>query len=161
MDHLVRTTVLISAMATAALATPKVASVEVEADLSAVETYEAAKVWAGLETDLETEIAKLLVTHIAPEGAEGAEVKIDIDEIALANNFETALGVGEWSLSGVVDIDMPDASEDQRYTLTVTSDQTDMYYPEGVKPAEVTPGNEVFYQAMVAAFANNVASKLK
>ncbi|NIZ12098.1 hypothetical protein [Phaeobacter sp. HF9A] len=161
MYHLVRTTALISAMATAALAAPKVASVEVEADLSAVETYEAAKVWAGLDTDLETEIAKLLVSDIAPEGEDGAEVKIDIDEIALANNFETDLGIGEWALSGDVDINTPDPSKAQHYTLTVTSDQTDIYYPEGVDPAKVTPDNEFFYHAMVAAFANNVASKLK
>lgn len=161
MKHLVRTTLLVSAIATAAYAKSNVASVDVEAELSAVENFEAAKAWSQLDTDLETEIAERLVYQIAPEGEDGAEIVVDIDEVALANNFEANLGIGEWTLVGDVDIDMPDPSKDMFYTLTVTSDQMDVYYPEGTDIAKVTPDSEVFYNAVVAAFADNVASKLK
>lgn len=108
MSHLIRTTALISAMATAVSANTMVSEIDVTADLTAIETYNAAQVWAGLETDLETALASRLVNRIADEdGKDAAEINIEIDSVALANNFEQALGVGEWVLKGDVDIDMP------------------------------------------------------
>lgn len=162
MSHLIRTTALISAMATAVSANTMVSEIDVTADLSAIQTYEAAQVWTSLETDLETALAAQLVDHIADaDTKEAAEISIEIDSVALANNFEQALGVGEWVLKGDVDIDMPDASDDLRYDLTVSADQINAYYPEGTDMALVTVGSEVFYKAIIDAFAGNVASKLK
>ncbi|CUI00116.1 hypothetical protein [Leisingera aquaemixtae] len=162
MTHLIRTTALVAAMATAAAAGSQVSEIDVTADLSAVENYEAAKVWTSLETDLETALAENLVGQIAGEGAEeAAEIHIEIDSVSLASNFENALGVGEWMLKGDVDIDMPDASKDMRYDLTVSADQVNAYYPEGTDPAVVTVDSEIFYNAIIDAFASNVASKLK
>ncbi|WP_209599336.1 hypothetical protein [Ruegeria sp. HKCCSP351] len=161
MKHLIRSTALIAAMSTAVVAETQVSKIDVTADLSAIETYEAAGAWKNLEADLETAIAERLVSQIAPEDVEGAEIEIDLDEVTLANNFETSLGIGEWKLVGDVDIDMPDASKDENYTLTVTTDQLGALYPEGTNTDELTVESDVFYQAIVAAFADNIASKLK
>ncbi len=161
MKHLIQSTALISVMSTAAAAETQVSKIDVVADLSALQTYEAASAWKNLETDLETAIAERLVTQIAPEDAEGAEIEIELDEVTLANNFETAIGVGEWKLVGDVDLDMPDASKDENYTLTVSTDQIRVFYPEGTNSDEVSVDSDVFYQAVVAAFADNIASKLQ
>lgn len=140
----------------------QVSEIDVTADLSAIENYEAAKVWTSLETDLETALVKNLVGQIAGESAgETAEIPIEIDSVTLASNFKQALGVGEWMLKLDVDIDMPDASKDMRYDLTVSADQVRAYYPEGTDPAAVSVDNEVFCNAIIDAFASNVASKLK
>ncbi|NOE20786.1 hypothetical protein GS634_21865 [Ruegeria atlantica] len=161
MKHLIQSTALISVMATVAAAQTQVSKIDVVADLSALQTYEAASAWKNLETDLETAIAERLVSQIAPEDVEGAEIEIELDEVTLANNFETAIGVGEWKLVGDVDLDMPDASKDENYTLTVSTDQIRTFYPEGTNSDELSVDSDVFYQAVVAAFADNVASKLK
>ena len=162
MTHLIRTTALVTAMATAAAAGSKVSEIDVTADLSAIENYPAAAVWTSLETDLETALAERLVGQIADEDAEeAAEIHVEIDSVMLASNFEQALGVGEWMLKGDVDIDMPDASKDMRYDLTVSADQLSTYYPEGTDPAAVAVDSEVFYTAIIDAFAGNVTSKLK
>ncbi|MGR3760255.1 hypothetical protein ACUXV3_08980 [Roseobacteraceae bacterium NS-SX3] len=162
MNHLIRSTALVAAMTTAAAAGTMVSEIEVNADLSAIETYEAAQVWTGLESDLETALAERLVDQIAEKGAEDtAEIEIDIDTVSLASNFEQALGVGEWVLKGDVDIDMPDPSKNMNYTLTVSADQANVYYPEGTDPAALTVNSTEFYSAIVDAFADNVVSKLK
>ena len=162
MTHLIRTTALVTAMATAVSANTMVADIEVTADLTAIENYSAAEAWATLETDLETALAAQLVNQIAdPDAKEAAEIEIEIDSVSLANNFEKSLGVGEWVLKGDVDIDMPDAADDLRYDLTVSADQLNAYYPEGTDMAQVSIDSEVFYNAIIEAFAANVASKLK
>lgn len=162
MTDLIRTTALITAMATAAAAGSKVSEIDVTADLSAIENYPAAAVWTSLETDLETALAERLVGQIAGDDTkEAAQIQIEIDSVMLASNFEQALGVGEWMLKGDVDIDMPDASNDLRYDLTVSADQLNAYYPEGTDPSSVAVDSEEFYRAIIDAFAGNVASKLK
>ncbi|NVK13291.1 MAG: hypothetical protein HWE35_03850 [Rhodobacteraceae bacterium] len=162
MKHVIRTTALVAAMATAASAGSMVSEIDVTADLSAVENHPAAKVWTSLETDLETALAEKLVGQIAEAGAkDAAEIHVEIDSVALASNFEQALGVGEWVLKGDVDIDMADASKDVRYDLTVSADQLNAYYPEGTDPAAVTVDSDLFYNAVIDAFAGNVASKLQ
>ncbi|MDK3074974.1 hypothetical protein QO034_17935 [Sedimentitalea sp. JM2-8] len=160
MAHLIRNSVLAAGIATAVVAETEVSKIDVEADLSAIETYEAAGAWKSLEVDLETAIAERLVTRIADEDADAAEIEVDIDEVALANNFEAALGIGSWSIVGDVDIDMPDPSKDENYTLTVTTDQLDAYYPEGTNTSTLTVESDAFYTAVISAFADNVASKL-
>ncbi|PWE34419.1 hypothetical protein DDZ14_01605 [Maritimibacter sp. 55A14] len=161
MAHLIRSTVLVATLATAAVAETKVSKIDVVVDLSAIETYEAAGAWKSLEADLETAIAERLVTQIADEDADAAEIEIDIDAVALANNFEAAVGIGEWTIVGDVDIDMPYPRKDEDYTLTVTTDQLNSYFPEGTDTSTLTIGSEVYYSAVVSAFADNVASKLK
>lgn len=161
MPYLIRSTVLVAALATAAAANPKVADIDVEADLSAIGGYQSAAMWGSLETDLESAIAQKLAGQIADSGEEGAEIQIEIDSVSLADNFEQSVGIGDWQLVGDVDIDMPDASKDMRYDLTVTADQINAYFPADTDVSVVTVDSEVFYAAIINAFAENVASKLK
>jgi hypothetical protein len=142
--------------ATAALAANAVATIEVDADLSAIRNIEAAQVWSTLDTDLETEIAERLVGRIDDKGA---AITVDINEVELANSFTQALGVADSKLIGDVEIDAPGLFNKIDYTLTVTSEQAIAYYPDGTSVADVSMGSEIYYQAMLNAFADNIAAK--
>lgn len=142
--------------ATSALAS-NVQSVEVEADLTAVENTEAASVWRDLSSDLETEIAERLVSKI---GEDGASIEIEIDSVELANSLSQAMGVADSKLVGDVEIDAPGLFNKVDYTLTVSGEQAVAYYPDGTQVADLTVGSEVYYNAMLDAFADNVVSKL-
>lgn len=142
--------------ATGAYAADTLSEVEVEADLTAISNTEAATVWSDLTGDLEQKITERLATRI---GEDGASVMVDIDEIALANLFEQTTGMAESKLEGDVEIDAPGLFNKMDYTLTVTSEQAVAYYPSGTTPGEVTVGSEVYYNAMLDAFADNIASK--
>lgn len=142
--------------ATSALAS-NVQSVEVEADLTAVENTEAASVWKDLSSDLETEIAERLVSKI---GEDGASIEIEIDSVELANSLSQAMGVADSKLVGDVEIDAPGLFNKVDYTLTVSGEQAVAYYPDGTQVADLTVGSEVYYNAMLDAFADNVVSKL-
>lgn len=142
--------------ATAALAAGAVATIEVDADLSAIRNVEAAQVWSTLDTDLETEIAERLVGRIDDEGA---SIAVDINEVELANSFTQALGVADSKLIGDVEIDAPGLFNKIDYTLTVTSEQAIAYYPDGTSVADLSMGSEIYYQAMLDAFADNIVAK--
>lgn len=142
--------------ATAALAASAVATIEVDADLSAIRNVEAAQVWSTLDTDLETEIAERLVGRIDDEGA---SITVDINEVELANSFTQALGVADSKLIGDVEIDAPGLFNKIDYTLTVTSEQAIAYYPDGTSVADLSMGSEIYYQAMLDAFADNIVAK--
>lgn len=142
--------------ATAALAASAVATIEVDADLSAIQNVEAAQVWSTLDTDLETEIAERLVGRIDDDGA---SITVDINEVELANSFTQALGVADSKLIGDVEIDAPGLFNKIDYTLTVTSEQAIAYYPDGTNVADMSMGSEIYYQAMLDAFADNIAAK--
>lgn len=143
-------------IATAALAASTVATIEVEADLSAIQNVEAAQVWSNLGTDLETEIAERLIGRIDDQGA---SIVVDINEVELANSFTQALGTADSKLIGELEIDAPGLFNKIEYTLTVTSEQAIAYYPDGTSVADLTMGSEIYYQAMLDAFADNIAAK--
>ncbi len=162
MTHLIRTTALVASLATAAGASTLVQDIEVTADVSALQNREAVAVWSDLETDLKTSIAAELVNQIAPEDAEeAAEIEIEIDTVSLASSFETQMGIADSKLVGDVKIDLPGTADDERYTLTVAAEQATVYYPEGTDVTVLNVGSDVFYTAMIDAFAHNVAEKLK
>ena len=162
MTHLIRTTALVTAMATAAGAATMVQEIDVNADVSALDNSEAVAVWTDLEADLETALAAKLVNQIAEEEMEdAAEIDIDVDTVALASSFETEMGIANSVLEGDVSVDLPGNQYDQRYTLTVTAEQANIYYPEGTDVTTLNVGSDVFYTAMVDAFATHVAEKLK
>lgn len=142
--------------ATGAMAAGGVESIEVEADLSAIQNVEAAQVWTNLGADLETEIAERLIGRIDENGA---SIKVDINEVELANSFTQSLGIADSKLIGDVEIDAPGLLNKVDYTLTVTSEQAIAYYPDGTSAADLTMGSDIYYQAMLDAFADNIASK--
>lgn len=145
-------------LATSALAANSVAEIEVEADLTAVQNVEAAKVWTGISEDLEAEIAERLVTRISEDGA---SIAVDIDEVSLANMFTQTIGSAESTLVGDVEIDAPGLFNKMDYTLSVSAEQAVAYYPAGTTPGDVRVGSEVYYNAMLDAFADNIASKFE
>jgi len=162
MKHLIRTTALVATMATAAGASTMVQDIDVTADVSALENRDAVSVWGALETDLETALAAKLVDQIASEGAEdAADIDIEIDTLALASSLETEMGVANSVLEGDVSVDLPGSQYDQRYSLTVRAEQAHVHYPQGTDVSVLNVGSEVFYTAMVDAFAAHVAEKLK
>ncbi len=162
MTHLIRTTALVAAMTTAAGAATLVQEIEVDADVSALEGAEAVAVWSTLESDLKTALAAQLVTQFAEEGTEAAaDIDVEIDTVALASGLEAQMGIANSVLQGDVSVDLPGSKDDQRYTLTVTAEQANIYYPEGTDETDLHVGSDVFYTAMVDAFAMHVAEKLK
>ncbi|OIQ28927.1 MAG: hypothetical protein BM562_12275 [Alphaproteobacteria bacterium MedPE-SWcel] len=162
MTHLIRTTALVISMATAAGASILVQDIEVEADISALENSKAVAVWGELETDLKTALAAQLVNQIAEEGTkDAADIDIEIDTVSLASGFEAELGIASSVLQGDVSVDLPGSKDDQRYTLTVTADQANVYFPEGTDTSSLTVESDVFYTAMIDAFASHVANKIK
>ncbi len=144
-------------LATTAYASTTVQSVEVSADLTSVDNLEAAQVWSNLSSDLETEIAERVIAHIDDDGA---TIKVDIDEISLANMFTQSLGGAESRLVGDVEIDAPGLFNKIYYTLSVSADQAIAYYPAGTTPGEVSVDSDVYYTAMLEAFAENISKKL-
>ncbi|MCG7621788.1 hypothetical protein [Epibacterium sp. Ofav1-8] len=164
MTHLIRTTALVATMATAAGASTMVQDIDVDADASALKNSGAVAVWSELETDLETALAAQLVHQLAEEGQtaeDAAEIDIEIDTVALASSLQAEMGIADSVLEGDVSVDLPGSQYDQRYTLTVSAEQANVYYPEGTDVTTLNVGSEVFYTAMVDAFATHVAEKLK
>ena len=144
-------------MATSVAASEGVQSIEVETDLTAIQNIEAAQVWTSIDEDLKTKIAERLVTAI---GEDGATIEVEIDSVELANTFTQATGIADSKLMGDVEIDAPGLFNEIDYRLTVSSEQAVAYYPDGTKAADLTMGSEVYYNAMLDAFADNIVGKL-
>lgn len=151
-------TVAFALTGTSALALTPVEKIDVEADLTAIENRAAASVWTGLEGDLETALAERLANQIADDGA---TIEVEIDALELANSFEQQIGIADSEISGDVKIKVPGLANNERYTLTVSSEQAQGFYPDGTVVADLTLGSEAYYQAIVAAFAENIAQKLQ
>lgn len=169
MKKLFYTATLVSSLALASAAqaeTYPVKEVDVEVDMDAVETPAAAGKWANLSTDLQAAIMERLADQLTDD-AKAAEVMVDIDEVSLASNFAAALGKDS-HLSGIVEINdvTSTAKSEERdtnlafYELDVTAVSLIPYLPAGYDLVNA-PDNDVYYTAMVQAFADNVASRLK
>ena len=158
MKKLVLSTAVAALMAVSGAAfAQSVKDIEVEADLSAIENYEAGATWANLAEDLENALAARLSDRL---GEDGAEITIKIDTLELANNFEAAADLAESKLSGAVRISNEEPFINDRYELSVSAGAVTAYYPEDAQVETIAVGSEVFYQAMVEAFAENVAQKV-
>jgi len=142
-----------------------VKEIEVQTDMDAIENAKAAAVWQNLDEDL----ASAILTRVSDRiDDQGAIVAIDIDEISLANNFELATGLEDATLRGWVKVDRVFMERNQEvempeelYELTVSVEQARVHYPDGTDVSELKVDSEVFYQAMLAAFAENVVEKLQ
>jgi len=152
------TTAALTLAATTAIAATNVKEIDVEVDLDAIENIQAAQVWTEVGSDLETAIAERLIGQLDDSGA---RILIDIDEVQLANSFQQAFGVADSVLVGDVNIKEPGIANNERYTLTVQAEQLVAYFPDGTIQGDLTMGSEVYYTAMVNAFADNVVEKLK
>ncbi|MEM8579057.1 MAG: hypothetical protein AAGF60_14505 [Pseudomonadota bacterium] len=144
--------------ASAALGQTAVEEVDVTADVTVIENIEAAQAWSGVEADLETAIAERLVGQLEERGA---RILIDLDTLSLANSFEQSVGIGEHELSGDVTIRVPGIANNENYTLTVSAEQATAFFPEDMTFDTVAVDSDLFYRAMVDAFAENVVGKVQ
>ena len=152
------TSLAFSAIATAGIAAQTVSEIDVSVDLPAIENSEAAQVWTSLGTDLETAIAE----RIAPQlGEDGSEVVVDINEVALASALANASALEDSPLSGLVEIRVPGLLNNEEYELSITAGQAMSAASPDVDLASMTIASAEVYQAMIEAFADNVAQKLK
>lgn len=152
--------VLTSVLATSALAgVEKVASVDVTTDLSAIENEKAAAYWANLEKDLEAAIGLRIQDKLSDTGA---EIKIDIREIELANAFERKLNLADAVLVGMVNIvDEADNTNAETYELTASLESANIVLSEGQTLILSTSDTPETYQKLVDAFADAVVNRLK
>jgi hypothetical protein len=152
--------VLTSALATSALASvDTIMSIDVTNDLSAIENADAAAYWANLEKDLEAAIGLRVQDRLAEAGA---EIKIDIREIELANAFERELNLGDAVLVGMVNIvDQTENDNFDTYELTVSLENAKVVLAEGETLVLSSTDTPETYQRLVDVFADGVVSRLK
>ncbi|HBD91728.1 MAG: hypothetical protein A2092_16030 [Rhodobacteraceae bacterium GWE1_64_9] len=136
-----------------------VESVKVEADVTSIANEKAAKFWGNLSTDLQAAILARVQDRIADKGS---RITVDIDEVSLANSFETSMGLEDSILMGRVNVSSDDNSKFDVYEMTVSVETARQYLPEGyVMSDDRFTDSPEHYAAMIAAFADNVVAKLK
>ncbi|UYV39083.1 hypothetical protein N4R57_08770 [Rhodobacteraceae bacterium D3-12] len=142
-----------------------VKDIDVMTDMAAIENAKAAGVWKTVDGTLEEALLARLTDRISDKGA---IITIDIDEVSLANNFEIANNLADSTLKGWVKIERTYDEKgevvelpEELYELSVTALEAKAYYPEGTDMETVKVNSDVFYTAMIAAFADNVVEKLQ
>ena len=146
-------------LAPALAAGPTVKEIDVTVDMAAVENPAAARYWGTLEADLESAILARLTDQIADDGA---NLIIDVEEVELSNGFQEATGMADTRLvANVKQTHDTDNSRFEAYDLTVDVNQALLLMPEGTDVTLITADTREFYDAMIRAFADAVAKKVK
>lgn len=142
-------------LATSALAGAKdmIREITVEMDLAAVTNPAAAKHFATTADDLKNAIAARLADRTAEEGW---EIHVDLNEIELSNTYSEQTGSADTRLVGQVRVNNEKGSPMGVYETTVDVNQAKLFYPEGVDMATVASSSDVYYKALIAAFADSV-----
>lgn len=139
--------------------TAPIKDVSVETDITAIENTKAASYWANVSADIENAIAARLVDRTAEEGS---EIKIDINELSLANSFQSALGLEDAVLVGQVNvINETDNAKYDAYELTISAKAAQAYGPDGLVLEGAFTDTPEYYAALVNAFADGVVTRLK
>lgn len=136
-----------------------VKSVDVEVELSAIENPRAAKYWTSIADDLENAIVAKVADQVSDDGI---DLKIDLEEVWLSNGFEEKLGLADTRLVG--DVSMTHATDNSRfgaYQLTVDVNTAMPLIPADVDVTVLPADSRVYYDAMIAAFAQGVVDRLK
>ncbi|MEF3046515.1 hypothetical protein [Pseudotabrizicola sp. L79] len=143
----------------AAYAQTMVKDIEVTTDLTAIENTKAAAYWANVSDDLEAAIAARLVDRLADDGA---DIKVDVNELSLSNSFQSALGLEDAVLVGQVNIthDSDNAKFDA-YELTISAKAAQAYGENGMVLEGAFTDTPEYYAALVQAFADGVVTRLK
>ncbi len=142
-----------------AFAETMVKEVDVSVDLDSINNAKAAEHWTAISDDLENAIVGKLEGKIADDGV---KISIDIDEVELANSFQSAMGIAESKLVGLVNItSATDNTAFDSYTLTVTYADATPFFAAGIDLATLTTNSKEYYDGMIATFADGVVKKLK
>ena len=135
-----------------------ISGVTVEADLPSVGSQQAVAYWKNLGADLETAIAGEFVGNIDPTGK---RIDVDVDEISLNSPFTAGATAETARLSGLVTLYNPDGTKAGAYNVTATSQDIAPYLPPGSTETTVPPNSDVYYRAIVQAFAQGTANTLR
>jgi hypothetical protein len=142
-----------------ALTAATVKSIDVEVELGAIENPKAAAYWTTIADDLEAAIVSRITDQISDDGI---DLKIDLEEVSLSGGFAETMGLEDTRLVG--DVVMVHGSDNSRfgtYQLTVDINAARILIPEGVDLVALPADSRVYYDAMIAAFANGVVERLK
>lgn len=151
------TTLLVSAAPV--FAQTMVKEVVVTADMTAIENVKAASHWATLAEDLQNAITTRITDIIADDGV---KVSVDIDAAELASSFQSSVGTAESKLMGKVNVFREsDQMNLDSYDLSVTFEQAGPFFLPETDLTKITTDSKEYYDAMIAAFADYVATKLK
>ena len=136
----------------------KVKSVKVEMDITALTNAAAAVRFAKTADDLQGAILARLVDRTAETGM---DISIDLSEVELSNSYTDAVGAADTRLVGVVNVaDMQDNTNFNTYELTVNVEQAASFFPPDFDRTTLTASSDVFYKAMIDAFADGVVTRL-
>lgn len=149
----------LAALAAGAQAATTVKEVEVEVDLTAIKNEQAGAYWTSVADDLENAIVARLTDRIAEDGA---KISVDLNEVSLANSFETRLGLAEAVLEGNVTVtSLTDNSVFDAYDMQVSMENARTYLPAGSVEVVAFSGTPEYYAALIDAFADAVVVRLK
>lgn len=143
-------------IAVPALAETKVKDVSVEMDLAAIQNEKAAAYWTTAADDLEAAIVARVADRTADDGA---SITIDIDELSVANWFETAYKIDQSALTGHVLV-MDSGTHVGSYDVSVKFADAVLLMPEGTDVTVIAPDNRDYYSALVNTFADAVVAQL-
>lgn len=135
-----------------------VESVKVETDVTAISNPAAARFWGRLSEDLTAAILSRVQPRIADKGL---RIYVDINEVSLANSFQTAMGTQDSILVGQVNVSSDDNAKFDAYELTVSMEMANRYLPEGTVAMTSLTDTPEHYRGMINAFAENVVERLK
>jgi hypothetical protein len=136
-----------------------VQSVDVTADITAIQNAKAAAYWTNVSADLKEAIAARLVDRL---GEKGSTVSIDVNELSLANSFQTSLNIDDAVLVGQVNVSNAyDNTKFDSYELSVSQKAATAFAPDGKALEGVFTDSPEYYRALIAAFADGVVSRLK
>lgn len=164
MTHFMKNAMIATALSGLLIAAPalaeeeKVQSVKVDLDLPAITNQAAAARYSHIADDLTNQIVLLLGPQVADKGA---KIAIDISEVELSNSFTEAVGAADTKLVGDVKItDTTDNSIFKSFVLTVDVNQARGFLPTDIDYANLSASSDVYYNAMISAFAKNVVKAL-
>jgi flagellar hook-associated protein FlgK len=115
--------------------------------------------WASLADDLQNAIVARLADLIAEDGA---KVSFEIDSVELANSLQSAAGTASSKLVGQVNISHDtDNTKFDSYELTVTFEQAGPFFLPNTDLTAISTDSKDYYDAMIAAFADHIVTKLE
>lgn len=139
------------------LAQMTVRNVSVQMDMSAIKNEKAAAYWANAADDLQNAIATRVADRVADTGA---TVDVDIDELSVADWFDTAFNMEQSQLTGHVLL-MDEGTHVGSYDVSVSFKDAILVMPAGTDVAMIAPDNRDYYAAMINTFADAVVAQLK
>lgn len=132
-------------------------AVEVETDVAAIANPKAAEYYGNLANDLQSAILARIQDRVADNGL---TVGVDIDEVSLANSFQTAVGAQDSVLKGMVRLHDAEGTNMDAYEIAVSLEMVNSFLPEGAVAITSMTDAPEHYKALVDAFADTVAKRL-